>query len=352
MGELLLQTAWWGRIKSRFGWEVISGGTPTEGPGLPLVLQRRIGPFRLAYVPHGYGSPLDFSTKRTPAEYGKRVQQALRDFDALARPAARAAGPHLIRWDVPWETDVFPRDVALAAGLVPAPTRVQPPDTVLLDLDHDQEQLLAQMKTKTRYNIRLARRRGVEVTRYRPGEEGTQEALSAWYRMYRQTAVRDGITIHQERYYRQVLAEDTGAASGHHPDREAPRVQLYLATHERDQLGGLIVASWNGVSTYMYGAGSDLKRNLMASYLLQWEAIVDARANGDRWYDFFGIPPSDDPTHPMHGLYRFKTGFGGRIVHRPGCWDYPVSRGAARVYRGVERSRTWYYQKLRKRLLR
>jgi lipid II:glycine glycyltransferase (peptidoglycan interpeptide bridge formation enzyme) len=76
-------------------------------------------------------------------------------------------------------------------------------------------------------------------------------------------------------------------------------------------------------ATYLYGASSNIKRNLMAPYALQWKAIQDAQSSGCIVYDLFGIPPNEDPDHPMAGLYRFKTGFGGSIIHRPGSWDYP-----------------------------
>ena len=134
--------------------------------------------------------------------------------------------------------------------------------------------------------------------------------------------------------------------------REAPVITLYTAHHEDDLLGGIIVASWRGVSTYLYGASSDVKRNLMAAYLLQWEAMRRAMANGDHGYDLFGIPPTDDPAHPMHGLYRFKTGFGGRVLHRAGAWDLILRPTPGALYRGAERLRGWYYYRVRKRIAR
>jgi lipid II:glycine glycyltransferase (peptidoglycan interpeptide bridge formation enzyme) len=98
---------------------------------------------------------------------------------------------------------------------------------------------------------------------------------------------------------------------------------LYIASHDSDNLAAIIVLFYGKDATYLYGASSNNKRNLMAPYALQWKAIQDAKEMGCQYYDLFGIPPNDDPNHPMAGLYRFKTGFGGKIVHRPGSWDYP-----------------------------
>ncbi len=87
----------------------------------------------------------------------------------------------------------------------------------------------------------------------------------------------------------------------------------------------------------------------MPAYALQWEAIKQAAEAGCTSYDFFGIPPADNPEHPMHGLYRFKTGFGGEILHRPGCWDFPYKKSAYKAFKSLEKARNYYYKNLRKR---
>jgi lipid II:glycine glycyltransferase (peptidoglycan interpeptide bridge formation enzyme) len=216
---------------------------------------------------------------------------------------------------------------------------IQPPDTVVLDLNYEEESLLATMKAKTRYNIGLAAKKGVGV------EEGGVDDLPAWYRMYQDTARRDRITLHDFDYYRlQFESAQAGVAGG------APELKLLLARHEGDLLAGIIIAVHGDAATYLYGASSDAKRNLMPAYALQWEAIRLARRRGCLTYDLFGIPPSPDPAHPMHGLYRFKTGFGGRMVNRPGCWDFPYRRAGYAAYALAERARAWYYRRWRKAL--
>ena len=90
----------------------------------------------------------------------------------------------------------------------------------------------------------------------------------------------------------------------------------------------------------------------MPSYGLQWRAIRLARQRGCSFYDLFGIPPDADPRHPMHGLFRFKTGFGGRVVNRLGCYDVSWRPLAYRLYSGAEALRRAYYRGWRKRLAR
>jgi len=81
-------------------------------------------------------------------------------------------------------------------------------------------------------------------------------------------------------------------------------------------------------ATYLYGASSGEDRGLMAPYALQWAAMSAARKEGCSSYDLFGVAPTPDPEHPLHGLYQFKSGFGGSMLHRQGAWDYPYDEGA------------------------
>jgi lipid II:glycine glycyltransferase (peptidoglycan interpeptide bridge formation enzyme) len=221
-----------------------------------------------------------------------------------------------IRFDPPWYTEgAAAPPPALFNPLSRAGADVQPPDTVLVDLSPPEEVILRGMKPKGRYNIRLAAKKGVKIRR--AGEEG----LPSFYTLLRETARRDGIAIHGIDYYRTLFAHCRDYPSGQERQNR-PDIRLYLAEEGRDVLAAIIVLIRGGSAVYLYGASSDRKRNLMAPYALQWKAMVDAKAAGCLEYDLFGIPPGDDPKHPMAGLYRFKTSFGGRIIHRPGSWDY------------------------------
>ena len=316
----VFQTRFWGEFKSRFGWTprwVRPAGR--RGDTSTLMLTRAVAPgVRMGYVP--YPDPgLELSTL-APAPEAEPEPEALTvlRIDPLSSGQLTTSG-----------------DGAAVRRLRKAPVDVQPPTTTVLDLSPDEESLLRGMKSKTRYNIRLAGRRGVTV------REAGPEELGRWYSLYQETAARDRIAIHRAEYYRSLFE-----IAAEHPDEV--ELSLLLAEHEGDLLAGVILGSHGGETIYLYGASANIKRTLMASHLLQWEAIRRARAAGSRRYDFFGIPPAADPKHPMYGLYRFKVGFGGAIVERPGSWDLPLRRFRYAAFRRAELLRQYYYKVLRK----
>jgi lipid II:glycine glycyltransferase (peptidoglycan interpeptide bridge formation enzyme) len=142
------------------------------------------------------------------------------------------------------------------------------------------------------------------------------EELDIFYSLLKETAQRDGIAVHNIDYYRTLFEICDSKKNG-------LKLRLYTASHENDTLAAIVVLFRGKHATYLYGASSNNKRGLMAPYALQWKAMQDAKEIGCLYYDLFGIPPDDNPSHPMSGLYRFKTGFGGQIIHRAGSWDYP-----------------------------
>jgi lipid II:glycine glycyltransferase (peptidoglycan interpeptide bridge formation enzyme) len=197
---------------------------------------------------------------------------------------------------------------------------------VLIGLGASGEDILRGMKPKWRYNIGLAAKKGVTT------ERRDEQGLDAFYALYRETAKRDGIAIHGPEYYKTLFACSR--------EKAGQELRLYLAFHEGAPLAGIIILLRGSSAVYLYGASSNEKRNFMAPYALQWQAIQDARAAGCTEYDLYGIPPREDPAHPMAGLYRFKTGFGGRIIHRSGSWDY--------TYRPVRKNLFTLAERLRK----
>lgn len=191
---------------------------------------------------------------------------------------------------------------------------ILPSNTIFLDLKKEQSDLLKSMKPKTRYNINLSIRKGVTV------KSAGMDKLDVWYALYQETAIRNKITINNIDYFKTVLtarAEDTSSPA---------EVQLLIAEHENVPLAAMFLVISGNRGTYLYGASSSHNRNLMATYALQWEAIRIARSRGCIEYDFFGVSPKAETSHPLYGLYKFKTGFGGKIHHNLGCWDYPLDQ--------------------------
>ena len=199
-------------------------------------------------------------------------------------------------------------------GFEASPQSIQPRRTILVDLQDDADALLKRMKQKTRYNIRLAGRKGVTV------RAGGEADLPEFYDLMETTAERDGFGIHSRAYY------DTG----HRLFVPQGRGCLLLAEHEGRLLAGLVVLAMGDTACYMYGASSSEGRNLMPTYLLQWESMLWAKEQGCLTYDLWGVPDEDEDTleaeftersDGLWGVYRFKRGFGGRLVRTVGAWD-------------------------------
>ncbi len=222
---------------------------------------------------------------------------------------------------------------------------VQPPDSTFLDLSLSEDDLLAAMKNKWRYNIRYAAKHGVEVRAVTASSPDFEKSLDSFYSLYRQTAERDGIGLHPLSYYKDLLVR--GEKSG--GTKDETKITLYLASHEGEDLAAIITLFQKDEAIYLYGCSGNKKRNLMPSYLVQWTAIQDAKAYGSKIYDFYGIPPTGSEAHPMHGLYLFKMGFGGREVHRPGSVDIPLSPLYG-LYILAENLRAFYHKKIMKKL--
>lgn len=319
-----LQSGFWGSFKARFGWNarsfLVDWG---EGGTLPLlVIRRRLAPgVSFVYVPLGPELPAEF-----PGTESAR-QEALLEL-ALALQRELPPDTAFIRFDPPWfTTGEHVAPPTLSSPFIRAGADVQPPDTVLVDLGKDEEEILAAMKQKWRYNIRLAGKKGVIVKRL------DEKGLDIFYGLYKTTARRDKIAIHSYEYYRVLFQH-----SREYHDK-SQELRLYVAEHEGEALAAIIVLFRGEEATYLYGASSDAKRNLMAPYALQWQAMQDARSRGCLRYDLYGIPPEENPLHPMAGLYRFKTGFGGEIIHRPGSWDYPYKPIVTQAFKLAEASR-------------
>ena len=349
-GATFLQSPLWGLFKSRFGWNaqgfLAEWEHPAQGAGRGTVLALirsfslpvlgRV--FTFAYIPWGPELPQAWGLPPAPeVRQGALTELAESLRQSLPRHTA------FIRIDPPWYSAEGAALEPLALPFVKAGSDVQPPDTVILDLSAPEEEILGSMKPKWRYNVRLSEKKGVEI------RQSGQEELSVFYTLFQETARRDGIAIHSFEYYATLFAlcldeKSIPKTAVHHPDSEPggfwedpmPDLRLYIASHEGQDIAAIITLFRGSQAYYLYGASSDQKRNLMAPYGLQWKAICDAKAAGCLEYDLFGIPPREDPQHPMAGLYRFKTGFGGNSIHRMGSYDYPYRPLLARLFRKAE----------------
>lgn len=299
-------------------------------------------------------SPLSDDVECAYVPFGPEISPDAEDvgsfLEGLSRELRPLLGPRcaFIRWDLPWtsiharEPADFTRDgewhgppakhlreIRMNFGtrdhnLWKAPRDLMPPDTVLIDLHGSEDVILERMHHKTRYNIRLARRRGVVV------EQGTVADLPAWYALYLETAARNQLVPMSMDHFRAMLDDRAeGSAS-------PVQTRLLLARFHGQLLAGMLLAIALSRATYMYGASTRAHRDLMASSALQWAAIQLAKAEGCTDYDLFGSAPRGGTAHALAGVHRFKVGFGGRLVHREGCWDFPFDDTTYAAWRGWE----------------
>lgn len=357
-----LQSPFWAQFKSSHGWKnqcfsVKASDSNTNFVCNVSVLIRTFGKmnlrFSIAYIPL---APEVKSLTLTDDSNAVEKISLYSDFLVGFAKALKSYLPSntlCIRYDLPLDfytcedRDFYVDSLKNLAfskrlPLKKTQTDIQPPDTVLLDLSKSEEDLLSAMKSKWRYNIHLADKKGVQVKAFTANDEGFENAIDIFYDLYKTTAKRDGIAIHSKEYYKDLLSLSKTV-------KDAPIVTLWLATHEDDNLASIITLFSKKEAVYLYGASSNVKRNLMPAYLLQWSAIKKAKEYGSASYDFYGMPPTDDEHHPMYGLYRFKTGFGGTIIHRPGSVDVPLS-GVYKMYTLAERFRAFYHKKIKKLL--
>ncbi len=262
----ILQTSAWGRLKSAYGWQA---ETVQAGQAGALVLFRRVRGLTLAYVPRG---PV--------ANWANRpeITALLAAIDAVCR----RRGAFCLKWEPDLPDDPGCAQTLSDLGFRPSPQTVQPRRPLLVDLAGSEADILGRMKQKTRYNIGLAGKKGVSA---QPASEAGLECF----------------------------------------------VELMiLAQFQGEPLAGVMVFVHGPNAWYLYGASSDGERNRMAPYLAQWEAMRWARARGALSYDLWGVPDADETAleaefetrhDGLWGVYRFKRGFGGRLLRTVGAWD-------------------------------
>ncbi len=297
----ILQSAAWGDFKARWGWAVHRFGWP--GPaGLRAAAQVLVRaparlPLPVAYVAKGplLAQPSDVADWRL----------VLADLTAWAQRERMAVLK--IDPDVPAEWTAV-ADGWRSAGWRPSWQQIQFANTMTSDLTAGEAGLLAGMKPKTRYNLRLAARRGVTV------RQGGLADVMSFYELYRQTGARDGFAVREPAYYRDIwsvwLAEGRGA--------------LLLAERAGQLLAGCLPVRFGGTAWFLYGASANEGREHMAAYLAQWESLRWAMQQGCRRYDWWGAPSTLTPSDRLWGVFRFKSGFGAVFRAQLGAWDGPL----------------------------
>jgi len=316
-----LQSWRWGDLKARYGWRAIRLALPRRDGGLAagaqmLVRTKRLWPggahVGLAYVPRG---PLAETSD---------------DAAAVVRASVRIARDHGASFmRVEPTTDLVAQAVR-SCRFRPSSQFVQIPRTAMIDLERSESDILGGFKSKMRYNIRLAGRRGVEVA-----VAAEDRDFEAFVDLMGVTASRERFAIHYPSYYRDVWQT-------FQPDQGA----LFIARHQGTPLAALMVVGAGRTAAYVFGGSSNQHRNLMAPHALQWAAIQWAKANGFARYDLWGMADPDDPADAMAGVHRFKLGFNPDLMTYPGAFDLPLQSVRGRLLMLAVRARD-SYQRLR-----
>lgn len=315
----LLQTSAWGEFKSRFGWEVLR--VQRGSIGAQVLLRRLPAGTRLAYLPRG---PV-WSEEALSSLEPDQLAQAWAEFWAELDAACRRKRCLFLKVEADaWEGELNEALIFPPQRFSPSPQSIQPRRTLVIDLSQPEGAILAQMKQKTRYNLNLALKKGVEV--YRDVD------VAPFYRLMTLTGERDAFEIHSLGYYRSAI------------EIFAPRGKcaLFYARYQGEILAGLMAFAHGQRAWYFYGASSDQQRQVMAPYLLQWEAMRWARQQGCRTYDLWGVPDYEREvlegsftgrSDGLWGVYRFKRGFGGALLRSAAAQDRVYSQPLYQLYR-------------------
>ncbi len=346
----LLQTTSWGELKSRFGWSAQRVAVKRDGAivaGAQILYRQLPLGLTLAYVPRG--PACDPNDRDLLAALSDAVYAAVRGQGAFAvkiepnwesptltpAPPLRSAHLHLTAFGA-----------VQVSGATPAPLRhrlragvaggarvgslkgrvgvcIQPHTTIHVDLTRDLDTILAEMKPKWRYNIRLAERKGITV------REGNAIDLPKFYELLQITSRRDAFPIHTLDYYRTAYELLTAC----------DYARLFVAEYANETIAAIFVTAFGGEAIYLYGASGNAHRERMPNHALHWHAMQWAKARGCRHYDLWGVGSTAEAdlragsgATPQSGLYQFKQGFGAHVVRYAGAQDVIFSRWKFALY--------------------
>jgi len=326
-GAHLLQTWEWAEAKSQTGWKMLPQvwkDASGKAQSAAMVLQKPIpfGGFSaktcILYIPRG--PVMDWKDT-------KLRQRVLNDLQALAKQKGaiflKLDADVIIGTGEPGTekanenpTGIETQAELTQSGWLFSNDQIQFRNTIWIDLQGNPDDWLGRMKQKSRYNIRLAEKKGVVV------REGTEADLPGLYEMYARTSIRDGFVIRPQEYYLAVWKKFM----------KAGMATPLIAEVDSETVAGMVLFWFAGKAWYMHGMSVEKHRDKMPNHLLQWSAMRMASQKGAKIYDLWGAPDEFSERDGMWGVYRFKEGLGGEVIRTLGAWDYPARPLLYRLY--------------------
>jgi peptidoglycan pentaglycine glycine transferase (the first glycine) len=329
-GSHLLQTSEWAQLKSSFGWEVMpfvwrehsanESSLPGKIVAAAMILKKTVPfswfPWKMSILYSPKGPLMDWGDELIR----RHVLDDLQKFTHQQKGIFLKADPDVVLGLGIPGGDGSSEDQngqVIASELTArrwgsSRNQIQFRNTVMVDLNPSDEEILTRMKQKTRYNIRLAQKKGVKV------RSGVVEDLPMLYRMYAETSIRDRFVIRNENYYQAVWTSFMAIERS----KKAPYAEPLIAEVDGEPVAALFIFYFAGRAYYLYGMSREIHRDRMPNYLLQWEAIKHAKNAGCQTYDLWGAPDDFTESDSMWGVYRFKEGLGGQVVRTLGAWDF------------------------------
>lgn len=307
----MLQTGAWGELKSNFHWDPVR--IVARDAGAQVLFRALPGGISIAYIPRG--------------PVGINWDQLWSEIDPVCKK--RNAIFLKIEPDV-WEPDFNHIKDWLPKIITPSKS-IQPSRTIVVDLTPSLDEILIRMKQKTRYNIRLAEKKEIEIH--------FSDDIAGFFKLMTVTGERDRFGIHTQTYFQ----------SAYDLFQLNHSCKLLLAYFQNQPIAGLMVFKQGSRAWYLFGASNELERNRMPTYLLQWEAMIWAKEEGCQEYDLWGIPDSDEDVLETNfekmntglwGVYRFKRGFGGQIRRIAPTFDRVYKPFLYRAYQIYSRFRS------------
>lgn len=309
--QSLLQTKLWAQFKARHGWRThyLTDQTPALSVlGRPLPLGKS-----LLYAPEATLADCTEDTLRQLVKAVRSLPQEaiffrLELFEPLGETGEHSAIAALTK-----------------AGFRKAFEETQPEHRQWVDITGDEATILANMKEKGRYNIRLSQRKGV-TTRVSTDISG----IEVFYRLLQETAKRNRFVIRSYDYFADLAKTLFSHNLG----------ELVIASYQEQPLVALLITYYDGLASYLYGASASQYRGLMAPYAAHFATIVQAKKRDCHTYDMLQVaPPEAKVDHYYANLTRFKEQFGGRRVDLVGGWDYVYQPTWYQLFKVVEQVR-------------